>query len=218
MNIAECDDMLDFTQLPLADMSGFSVYVDSYTESILDTLSEVINVDNFYTYRECLSYATQTARERLLTRTSSGDKAFSLSISKVPFKIMGTGGSDHFAYSGSCAKGYVYTYLPERLIRDICNSPDLFIHEYAHVLHMSVGDSPQAKGITTAYVASERSRENENNEERFIAERHVVACERSITSCDSSLRSSLGRSDYNCLVASLLTCLLIVMLPSRSYS
>ena len=151
MNIAECDDYTGFTLIP--DMNDFQVYVDNSVLAILDDESEVEDGSGGYkTYLECLAYATGEARSRLSTRTASGDKAFELSLSKVPFKIMGSGGDDHFAYSGECARGCVYTFLPQRLIRDICNSPDLFIHEYAHVLHLSVPDAPQSKAITAAYA------------------------------------------------------------------
>ena len=65
-----------------------------------------------------------------------------------------------FAYSGKCAQGCVYSFLPERLIRDIANSPDLFIHEYAHVLHLATESSSQSKAQAEAYskfMADERS-------------------------------------------------------------
>jgi len=59
--------------------------------------------------------------------------------------------AEHFAYSGKCARGCVYSHLPERLIRDIGNDPDLFMHEYAHVLHLAAEKSSQSQAQESSY-------------------------------------------------------------------
>mmetsp|Transcript_20737 Transcript_20737/g.43233 ORF Transcript_20737/g.43233 Transcript_20737/m.43233 type:complete len:339 (-) Transcript_20737:42-1058(-) len=162
MNIAECNKMSGFTG-PLEGMSGFKVYVDGYTSGILDDASESQDEHgNPRTYRECLAHATSEARSRLSNRTNTneaGEGIFELALSKVPLKIMngassstGDEGAQHFAYSGSCAQGCVYSHMPERLIRDIANSPDLFMHEYAHVLHLASMDSSESRAIGAAYT------------------------------------------------------------------
>ena len=162
MNIHSCNDLDGFSEVP--GMNGFRVYVDTYSNSILDDTSESQDEQgNYRTYRECLAHATHEARIRLGNRTavssSSGDTVFDIALAKVPLKIMnggpsggGDGGAQHFAYSGQCAQGCVYTHMPERLIRDIANSPDLFMHEYAHVLHLASYDSEESKAVIAAYA------------------------------------------------------------------
>jgi hypothetical protein len=152
MNIQSCNNMSGFKTFT---SNGFTIHVDSYSSNLMSQLSPVTDSDgNALTYRECIDHATKEARARLLSRTDN-DKPFELALSKVPLKIMkgAEGGEEpsHFAYSGSCAKGCVYTHLPERLIRDIAESPDLLVHEYAHVLHMSIPSSPQAKAQLVAW-------------------------------------------------------------------
>ena len=167
MNIATCEDNSGFTLVP--DMNGFSVYVDGYTLDLLDSESASLNESgNARTYRECLAHATSEARIRLASRTVD-DAPFLNALRKVPFKISngptGDGSPEHeavhFAYSGRCARGCVYSHLPERLIRDIADSPDLFMHEYAHVLHLATESSAQSSAQAESYskfMSDERPR------------------------------------------------------------
>jgi hypothetical protein len=108
MSIPECEDTSGYTVFV---SNGFTIHVDSYTKNLLPTLSEARDEDgNFRTYQSCIDHATSTARASLLSRTDN-DRAFELSLSKVPFRVYNGKDGEHFAYSGGCARGCVYSQV-----------------------------------------------------------------------------------------------------------
>ena len=115
--------------------NGFQIFTgDASTDSLLTSTSSEIDG---LTYRQALDFATSSVRN-LLRNFTVNDKPYLATMQNVPFRIQTVENGQHFFYSGKCDLGCVVTELPARLIRDIYNTPTLFIHEYAHVYELAI--------------------------------------------------------------------------------
>ena len=85
----------------------------------------------------------------VLCSVTVDDQPFEMILKKVPFNIEEKSSGEMFAYSGECNTGCVYTQIAKKLLWELNGA--WLLHEYAHVLHMAVPMSAQAKAVNVAY-------------------------------------------------------------------